>query len=255
MRTIQPRGLGVALVCSAALLAASGLPPAAAAAAALGTQPQAGRTTGMRGPCYLGGRMSVVISQPADGGLSLRVSTKGLRDGSRWRGAVQISDLDGVVDNQDVRLDSTRAVGGGFVLDFPFDAVARPSAIVSLSTRRGEECTSTVDTRTTASATCPGRRLITVSAVQTRAPDVLELVSRLYVARAGSVWRDWSSFRSKPETFGSGGDFDADEDGVVESRISIHGIVIPNRAFSTTFRRHGVHSCSMQLNTHRLPPT
>ena len=249
-------GLSAALaVASAALVAVSLSAPTAATAEARGAQPDAGRTTGMRGPCYGGGRMSVVISQPAGGGLSLRVSTKELREGSRWRGAVQISDLDSVVDDQDARVDWTRAVDGGFTLDFPLDAVARPSATVSLFTPRGEECTSTVDTTSSASATCPDRRLITVSAVQTRSPDVLALVAGLHNAHPGSLWANWSSLRSRPETFGSGGDFEAGGDGVVEARIFVHGIVIPNRAFATTFHRRGVQRCSMQLNTHRLPAT
>jgi hypothetical protein len=254
---VRPRLRAVAAIASAAALAMSLAAPAAAASSAhRGTQPDVGRTTGMRGPCYGGGKMSVIIAQPAGGGLSLHVATQGLREGSRWRGAVLITDLDGVADDQTVRVDSTPAVAGGFALDIPFEAVAHPSAVVSLTTPRGEECTSTVDTTTTASATCHSRRVITISAVQTRDPDVLAFVARLHGVRPGSKWANETSWRSKPETGSSGGyPYKASDDGVVEARITFIGIVIPNRAVLTTFDGPAGQHCSIQLGTHRLAAT
>jgi hypothetical protein len=254
-KPVKPTLSSIAAIAFAVVLAISLVTPAAASSAHRGTQPDVGRTTGMRGPCYGGGKMSVIIAQPAGGGLSLHVATQGLREGSHWRGAVLIVDLDGVVDDQIVRVDPTPAFAGGFTLDIPFEAVARPSAVVSLTTPRGEECTSTVDTTTTGSATCHGRLVISLSVVQREGPTRLVMVFQLHGARPGSKWDNEGTIRLPHDLEGWGSwPNKANDDGLVEARLTWINPAMPNRSVSTYFDNpKGGQHCAIQLGTHRLP--
>jgi hypothetical protein len=196
--------------------------------------------------------MSVVVAQPSGGGMSVHVATQGLRNGSRWFGDVTVVDLHRVADSQQAAIPSTQTVSGGFTLDIDFDAVARPSVTASLQAHPDERCRSSVDTTTAAVATCHGGLRVSISAVQTRNPDRLAMVARIRGAHPGSLWSNWTSWRSKPETGGSGGEYEASENGVVEVRITFVGGYLPNRTFSTTFDGPSGQHCSLQLGTHRL---
>jgi hypothetical protein len=255
-KPVSPKLLIVAATTSALILAIGLASPAAASSAHRGTQADAGRTTGMRGPCLGGGKISVIVSQPSGGGLLVHVATSGLREDSIWRGTMFIDDLDGVAAPLGYIVYPIRAVGGGFVIDADFDPVSRFSVSLGIGSHPDEKCLAVVDSTTRAVARCHGGLRISISAVQHRNPDRLDFVARLRGAHPGSVWNNETSIRSKPDTeSSSGGGYKASDDGVVQARLSWIGIVIANRAFATTFDGPAGQHCSLQLGTHRLPAT
>jgi hypothetical protein len=212
----------------------------------------------MRGPCYGGGKMSVIVAQPAVGGLSVRVATHGLRVGSIWRGAIDVADLDGVAAPQSFSVPPTRAVDGGFVVDADFGAVPRVSVSVSMAAHPDERCLSTVDTTTAATATCHGGIVIALSVVQRYAPTRLAMRFQLHGAHPGSKWiNDW--YMELPSGVRDGGNSwwnRAHDDGLVAARLTWVNPEAPNRSVSTSFDNpEGGQHCSIQLGTHRLPAT
>jgi hypothetical protein len=253
-KPVSPKPLIVAATTCALILAIGFASPTAAVSSAhRGTQPDAGRTTGMRGPCLGGGKISVIVSQPSGGGLLVHVATSGLRDDSVWRGTMFIDDLDGVAAPLGYIVYPIRAVGGGFVIDAEFDPLSRFSVSLGIGSHPDEKCLAVVDSTTRAVARCHGGLRISISAVQHRNPDRLDFVARLHGAHPGSEWNNETSIRSKPVTeSSSGGGYRASGDGVVEARLSWVGIVIANRAFATTFDGPAGQRCSLQLGTHRL---